>query len=214
MSGLVLFDLDNTLLDRDAAFARWARLFMAAHDLPIEVWSIIKLADKDGRTTRNRFFVEICEPLNISTPVEELLVHYYVDYPACYSIESATVTALRRLRALGWKVGVVTNGESTQRKKMEATYLENECDAVCVSEELGCRKPDIRIFEAAADLCGLPLDGWMIGDSPEADIAGGIAAGLRTVWMSRGRVWNDSSHAPEFTVSSIPEAAEIIVRFG
>ncbi|GAA2496595.1 hypothetical protein Ahu01nite_030300 [Winogradskya humida] len=32
----------------------------------------------------------------------------------------------------------------------------------------------------------------MIGDHPEYDIAGGAAAGLRTVWLRRGRPWPES----------------------
>jgi FMN phosphatase YigB (HAD superfamily) len=54
----------------------------------------------------------------------------------------------------------------------------------------------------------------MVGDSPEGDVAGGIAAGLRTIWMSRGREWSRFDYWPEFTVSSIPETVEIILRLG
>ena len=33
MAGLALFDLDDTLIDREAAFASWARAFAARHQL-------------------------------------------------------------------------------------------------------------------------------------------------------------------------------------
>jgi putative hydrolase of the HAD superfamily len=61
-----------------------------------------------------------------------------------------------------------------------------------VSEGAGVRKPDRRIFELAAELARQPLTGWMIGDHPEYDIGGGVAAGLRTGWLPRGRVWPEA----------------------
>jgi FMN phosphatase YigB (HAD superfamily) len=60
-------------------------------------------------------------------------------------------------------------------------------DSVCISGAEGFRKPDQRIFALAAERAGAQLtSGWMIGDNPQADIAGGRDAGLRTVWLSRG----------------------------
>jgi len=37
----------------------------------------------------------------------------------------------------------------------------------------------------------------MIGDNPEADIGGGHGAGLRTVWLSRGRNWPHHDYKPD-----------------
>jgi HAD-hyrolase-like len=73
------------------------------------------------------------------------------------------------------------------------------------------REPNQTIFEEAARLCDNPLAGWMVGDSPEPDVAGGVVAELRTIWMSRGRKWGDLDHSVEVTVSTIPEAVEIIL---
>jgi len=47
-AGLVLFDLDNTLLDREAAFAKWASIFVNNHGLSLDAWSVIESADEDG----------------------------------------------------------------------------------------------------------------------------------------------------------------------
>jgi FMN phosphatase YigB (HAD superfamily) len=44
------------------------------------------------------------------------------------------------------------------------------------------RKPDARIFAIAAEGAGATLDGgWMVGDHPTYDIAGGINANLSTI---------------------------------
>ena len=45
---LVLFDLDNTLLDREAAYARWARGFCDANGLPDDAHAWLVTDDDDG----------------------------------------------------------------------------------------------------------------------------------------------------------------------
>jgi HAD superfamily hydrolase (TIGR01549 family) len=211
MAGLTLFDLDNTLLDREAAFAIWARRFLAESQLPPSGWAKIKLADADGFKPRDLFFGEIREEFGITTAVEDLLARYHVEYPACFSVEHGTVEAVRKLRGSGWMVGVVTNGEPSQRAKLEATDLVDEFDAICISALVGAWKPDVAIFEEAARMCGLPLSGWMVGDSASADMAGGRRAGLKTIWMARGRSWDSTEPAPDAIASKIPEAVEIIL---
>ena len=214
MAALALFDLDNTLLDREKAFARWAEQFVEVHGLGEHALATIGRLDDDGYRPRASFFTDLRDELGIEAPIDVLLDAYSVDYPSTYAVEPEVIAAVGSLRAAGFKVGVVTNGPPTQWAKFVAAGIEDEFDAVCISSVIGARKPELAIFEEAAARCGLPLDGWMTGDSPEADIAGGVAAGLRTIWMSRGRVWSHPDVSPEFTVSSIPEAADIILRIG
>ena len=58
----------------------------------------------------------------------------------------------------------------------------------------------------------VPLKGWMVGDSPHADIEGGRAAGLATIWMARGRDWDESTFAPpDAEVATIVEAVSRIL---
>jgi len=92
---LALFDLDNTLLDREAAFALWARNFIATNGLSPDAWSIIESMDDDGVTPRSVFFSEIRVKLGIATNSADLLDSYRVDYPACYSVDDETVRAIR-----------------------------------------------------------------------------------------------------------------------
>ena len=114
---------------------------------------------------------------------------------------------LERLRERGWKIGVATNGSRAQRPKMAAAGLLSHVDGVCVSEEIGVSKPDPGIFAAVAEAAGATLDGgWMAGDSPTSDIGGGRDAGLRTIWISRGREWTTEGFRPNFIAPTIVEA--------
>ena len=86
-------------------------------------------------------------------------------------------------------------------------------DAWCVSEEAGVRKPEPAIFELAAERCGANLiGGWMVGDSPEADVAGGQAAGLQTAWIRRGRVWPEDDPMPDLLVDTVAEAVMLVLQ--
>jgi len=111
-------------------------------------------------------------------------------------------------------VGVVTNGPPFQWTKFLSAGIDDEFDAVCISSITGARKPDLAIFQEAARRCDHPLDGWMVGDSPESDIGGGRAAALRTIWLSRGRPWRRSDYSPEFTMHSVPDAVATILQCG
>ncbi len=208
---LALFDLDNTLLDREKAFVLWSGHFLETHGLDESFIPTIERADADGYRPRERFFSELRRELGIKASVEKLLADYYAEYPSRYSAEPGVIEAIRSLRAEGFNVVVVTNGPP-QGKKLQSAGIEDEFDAVCISEVVGVNKPELAIFEEAARICELPLRGWMVGDSPEADIAGGITAGLRTIWVHRGREWSDFDYRPDFSASSIPEAVEIILQ--
>ncbi|MFC7648345.1 HAD family hydrolase [Streptosporangium lutulentum] len=86
-------------------------------------------------------------------------------------------------------MAIVTNGTAdNQLGKIQRTGLAEAVDAYALSGVEGIRKPDVGLFEIAAKRCGATLadGGWMIGGHLVADIGGGRAAGLRTIWIDRG----------------------------
>jgi HAD superfamily hydrolase (TIGR01549 family) len=87
--------------------------------------------------------------------------------------------AIEALRALGLRVGVLTNGLGPmQRRKLEVIGLDTAFDAICPSGELGVAKPDPRAFALTAEALGsVPGRTAMIGDNVAADIEGALAAG-------------------------------------
>lgn len=104
------------------------------------------------------------------------------------------------------RIGLVTNGPAdVQQAKLDLLGLRDKIDFAVISGELGVAKPDRRIFQAALDQGGATAgDAIFTGDSPEYDIAGGHAAGIRSIWMDHGRlVWPSDLARPEWTVTSI-----------
>ena len=208
---LALFDLDNTLLDRDAAFEGWARRFCDTWSLPEDARAALVAADDNGLRPREDLLADVRSRFGVDATLDALLAAYDVDYPAGFSLPAASRHALSRLRTAGWKVGVVTNGPAFQERKLDVTGLRDEVDAVCVSALVGSWKPDPGIFAEAAHRCGTALEGWMVGDSPSADVRGGQGVGLRTIWFHRGRSWDLDEPRPDAEAADVVAAVEIIL---
>lgn len=120
---------------------------------------------------------------------------------------------LEALRGAGWTIGIATNGAGDiQRAKLTETGLAPLFDGICVSGEVGVRKPERSFFEAAAAECGASLSagGWMVGDNPETDMGGARAVGLRTLWVANGREWADGPREPDVMVPGLAEAIEVL----
>ncbi|MFC9558305.1 HAD family hydrolase [Agromyces sp. NPDC056965] len=187
----VFLDLDNTLVDRDAAFSRWVNAAIASWggDASDVEWLI--QADAHGYTPRAELAGMILDRLmpdasDVDGLVRRLL-YEHVDYIECYP---GVLAQLDALAAIGERLVIVTNGESEQqRMKLRRTGLAEIVTGSAISGELGFKKPDARIFAAAREIAGADGVAWMVGDHVQADIGGARAAGLATAWVSHGRVW-------------------------
>jgi putative hydrolase of the HAD superfamily len=94
--------------------------------------------------------------------------------------------ALRRLRAAGLRLVVVSNWDASLHERLAETGLAGLVDGALASAEVGSAKPDGAIFARALALAGVDAAAaWHVGDSPTADVEGARAAGLRAVLVAR-----------------------------
>jgi putative hydrolase of the HAD superfamily len=210
---LVIFDLDNTLIDRVAPFRRWAEQFVAWRGLDAGEVQWLVDADGDGFVPRARFLSAVRERYGLDEPVEVLLSSFREQIVALVELDQRVPAALDRLRRDGWRVAIATNGTTAQQSaKIRRTGLDAHVDAIAISEEVGTAKPDRRMFHVAAQRCGRRLHdgGWMVGDCPVRDVAGGRQAGLRTIWIRRGRVWDSATPDPEAIVAHVIDSVAVL----
>ena len=215
MAPLALFDLDNTLIDRDAGYRLWAARFleacgMSGDAVAGELAWLVEM-DGEGLAPRLELFGAVGARYRLSEDAEALYRAYSDALGSLYAPDPAVVDALRALRAAGFKTAVVTNGPASQEVKIEAAGLRDVLDAWCISAVEGAAKPERAIFEVAATRCGEPLEGWMVGDNPDTDIAGARGAGLRTVWMARGRRWSNDAFEPDAVADDVAGAVRVIL---
>ena len=94
--------------------------------------------------------------------------------------------ALRELRERGLRLVVASNWDSSLRDVLAQAGLEPLLDDVVTSAAVGATKPDRRVFDAAVGAAGRPAAETVhVGDSPDNDVAGARAAGLRAVLVQR-----------------------------
>jgi putative hydrolase of the HAD superfamily len=149
---LLLVDLDNTLIDREGAFARWAREFAAARAGTEADAQWLVAADKDGLESRERLAAMIGERFGLDGRAEAGLVAELRGGLVRQIIpDAAVIGALRDARVAGWVPFIVTNGTvEQQERKLRHTGLDREVAGWVISEEAGLRKPDPAIFRFAA----------------------------------------------------------------
>ena len=210
---LLMLDLDNTLIDRDAAFRSAAIDFLAAHDLPGDDLAWLLEADASGYTPRQTLAAAITAryPSEVTIKAARALTDFGAAERAV--LAEATGLALTAARRAGWKLVIVTNGRGPQQlAKIRNTRLDDLVDAWIISGDLGLQKPDPRTFAAAAEAVGQPLDGaWMIGDSPQHDIAGAHASGLRSVWITATTSWTEPEYHPTHITSDVAAAIHYVI---
>jgi putative hydrolase of the HAD superfamily len=73
------------------------------------------------------------------------------------------------------------------------------------AREVGCAKPDVRMFQHAAQRLGVPADQVLhVGDDPHHDGVGALGAGMQMAWLNRSaKPWNHAPWAPHLTVAGL-----------
>jgi putative hydrolase of the HAD superfamily len=99
---------------------------------------------------------------------------------------SDAAPALASLRARGLRLVCVSNWDVSLPEVLARCGLDEAVDGTVTSAAAGARKPDPAIFAAALELAGCSADEALhVGDTPEEDIAGARAAGIRALLLDR-----------------------------
>lgn len=93
--------------------------------------------------------------------------------------------ALAKLRERGYRLWLLSNAQRIfTAYELRHLGLGEQLDGIYISSDYGCRKPDVRFFNALITEQKLDVKKClMIGNDRETDIAGAKAAGLDTLYM-------------------------------
>ncbi|MEQ8728921.1 MAG: HAD family hydrolase [Sandaracinaceae bacterium] len=119
-------------------------------------------------------------------------------------------SALRRVEALGLRVGVVSNSEGKLPELFAHVGLGGAFEVIVDSADLGVRKPDPRIFHEATARMGVPNEAAIYaGDIPSVDVDGAYAAGLDAALIDPYGFYPDHQASPRFgSVAELVTALE------
>ena len=218
VDGLV-FDLDNTLLDRYSAFVGVAESFYEEHLRPLTLVereeAVAKMVrwDGDGYNDREGMLRRwISEWPDVGLDMESLRTWYRAEMERQVRPDEEVNGFLARLneRQVPW--GIVTNGSPSQHGKCRAAGLDKLAGFLIVSEEAGYRKPDPRIFRDALEATGLstPEQVMFVGDNPLADIDGAKRFGMKAAWVRRSRSYPVDLEPPDYVIDRVTEVRDIV----
>ncbi|WP_151736258.1 HAD family hydrolase ['Paenibacillus yunnanensis' Narsing Rao et al. 2020] len=198
----ILFDLDNTLMDRDSTFRGFSTQFVCdklGHLAPEEAQRVVEdiiVRDQDGYRDKNGFFRELSDvlPWDTKLSAEEIRDYYETNYAGHGAIMKDAIDVLEYCRSKGYVLGLVTNGEQAiQDGKIDLLGLRKYFKAIVISGAVGIRKPDPAIYKLALERMETAAAHTLfIGDHPVNDIWGAGKAGMTTIWLKRNHAWDDS----------------------
>lgn len=121
------------------------------------------------------------------------------------------VPALKRLQEAGFKLGIITNWDTSFERTLKRLNADHFFDVVVVSCVENMAKPDPRIFELTFNRANtLPEMCWYIGDHIEYDIKPSLQLGMKTIhvdYYQKGK----SEHTAAHYVNSFSLAVEHIL---
>ncbi len=104
----------------------------------------------------------------------------------------------------------VTHGPGGRRRpRATALGLDRSLEVFVISEEVGCAKPDPRIFPHCLERVGVaPVRAILVGDDPRTDVAGARSAGVGAVWLNRrARPWPTDAGPRPPTLPSLQDVS-------
>ena len=211
----VLFDLDDTLTDRQASLERYVAVLLTdfAEELgPAEaalVLAAITEVDERGYAPRERVFTRLQNALTWrSVPtLSRLADHWREQFPRSTTLRPGALELLNALRERGFTLGLVTNGPvALQQNKIDQVGIGPLFAVIVISGQVGVHKPDPRVFQRALDQ--LACEGgqaWFVGDHPYNDVLGAAGVGIKPIWLAGVHPWPDGIDRPGRRIDRLEE---------
>ncbi|WP_226577382.1 HAD family hydrolase [Halobacillus litoralis] len=187
----VIFDLDGTLLNRDASveefiekqYDRWGKFL---HHIPRRKYMERFIAlDHRGYVWKDIVYQKMIDELSIKGLTWEDLLQDYSDYfiDSCVPFPHLK-DMLEELKHDHFHIGIITNGKGQfQMDNIKALGIHHYTDTILISDWEGVKKPDPLIFQRAADSLDVSIQECVfIGDHPEKDVKAAKDTGMKGVW--------------------------------
>lgn len=231
---ILLFDVDNTLLDFDANEAESFRSMMEEmgehwteeiyriyKEMNAGIWRKIEKREITVEEGVNRRFSDLMAIYGKSVDgrLWEKTYRKYLnqgiqEIPGVHQV-------LKRLKEDGYELYVITNGvEETQVSRMSRSGLNQYFCQMFISGHIGAGKPSKEFFDYVKN--HIPAfdekKTLVIGDSLSSDIQGGVMAGLDTCWFvreedetERKKKMEESGLRPDYIIRDLTDIFQILI---
>lgn len=195
----VLFDLDGTLLDRDASVesfinSQYGRFNESVgHVLKEKYVSRFIELDCRGYVWKDKVFQQMVAEFNITALTWEQLLQDYVNHFKEHCVPFPSLhKMLTTLANQSIVLGIISNGkEQFQMDNIMALGIEDYFETILISEKEGIKKPDPRIFKKALAQLNVSVnESLFVGDHPGNDVKASQALGMLAAWKKDSQ-WKD-----------------------
>ena len=226
----IFFDLDNTLWDFD-------RSSMLAFEKVFEEFNLINYGIPSAMEFHKIYFVynnqlweqyrqgkidkEFLKNERFRLPLKDYGIHdeklahelgeNYTELAATtVALVPNTMEVLSYLKEKDYKIHLITNGFlEVQSIKMKASGLDKMIDESFVSEVVGFKKPDHRIFHHAINKVGGTIENSvMVGDDLSVDILPAKEIGMPHIYFNRKQI--PHNEALDCEISDLIEIKNIV----
>lgn len=192
----VLFDAGNTLVGLD--YARIAPQVGAEIGRALTVEGLVAAGGRaaialegDAGNDQDRalrflrlLFLEAGVEEALMGKVQETLGVLHGERHLWSGVDPRTAPALGRLKAKGYRLGVVSNSDGRVAEALGAVGLGGLFEVIVDSRIAGVEKPDPRIFHSALTTLAIPADQALyVGDLYDIDVVGARRAGMDVVLL-------------------------------
>ena len=222
MKPVIVFDMNETLLDMSALDATFGRIFR--HPQPSELrkrWfeQVLQLFLTATVIGRYRPFDKLTQDAlqmlalqqrrEASAEDRTALKEALAKIPAYPDVRPG----LERLKAAGFVVTTLTNStEKGAEKLLEQAGLRPLFDHVLSVDDVECYKPARQAYEYAAKELDVKPGELLLVAAHSWDIAGALAAGCRAAFIERPeKVMNPEGPQPEISARDVRDFAEQLV---
>ena len=229
MIKVVLWDIDGTLLNFEAAEKNAIRSCFASHGLGECTDEMLK-----RYSTINRKYWEALEKGELTKPqvlvgrfceffeTEGLPVEKAESVNAEYQVLLGETVVfcdngyelVKKLKDQVKQVAVTNGTKVAQDKKLAKSNLIELLDDVFISDVLGVEKPNKGFFDIVFERIGeyKKEEMLIVGDSLTSDIRGGNNAGILTCWYNPKKLENTVGVHVDYEISNLWEIEQILER--
>lgn len=220
---ILLFDLDNTILNFDSgeraalmdAFRQFAiepteKLLADYHRINIKYWEKLERGELSRIEVLEGRFDEVFRLYGIDCTGEKIQGVYEKNLGDHYDFMPGAKELLEKLYEKN-DLYIVSNGcAEVQSSRIAGAGLRKYFKDFFVSENVGFDKPDVRFFNC----CFARIPDFdkeraiLIGDSLTSDIKGGKNAGIKSCWLNVDHRPVPAVNGPDFVISSLSELPE------
>jgi len=221
----LLLDADGTLFDYDRAeatalektFEQFGLGFKPAYidvyrQINAAIWREFEAGGISQERLRTRRFELLLDAIGVAADVPLFSARYLKNLAQGSQLMAEAEEVVRALHGKV-RLALITNGlHEVQRPRLAASAIGRFFDAVLISEELGCAKPDRAIFDIAFEKMGQPAKArvLIVGDSLTSDIKGGNDYGIDTCWFNPGRLPRDPGVPARYEIERLDALLDIV----